>query len=69
MIVNMAMSLMSIVFATILRFHLKRLNKKLDLGEAVEGVNSHAGDRERREAAEEQGLPGIAADNGFRFLV
>lgn len=66
---NMGMSLMSIVFATILRFHLKRLNRKLDMGEVVEGVNSHVGDRERIEAAEEQGLPGIAADNGFRFLV
>lgn len=62
MCVNLGMSLMSIVFATILRFHLKRLNRKLDMGEAVEGVNSHDGDRE-------QGDVGISADNGFRFLV
>jgi MFS family permease len=66
MAVNMAMSFMAIIFATILRFHLKALNRKLDRGEAIEDVNI---DGDRRNAAEEQGLPGIAADNGFRFLV
>lgn len=66
MAVNMAMSFMAIIFATILRFHLKALNRKLDRGEAIEDVNV---DGDRRNAAEEQGLPGIAADNGFRFLM
>ncbi|KAF8858919.1 MFS general substrate transporter [Acephala macrosclerotiorum] len=66
MAVNMAMSFMAIIFATILRFYLKALNRKLDRGEAIEDVNV---DGERRNAAEEQGLPGIAVDNGFRFLV
>ncbi|KAF5879025.1 putative mfs transporter protein [Botrytis fragariae] len=42
MYVNLSMSVVSIVFATILRFHLIGLNKKLDRGEIVEGVNSRA---------------------------
>ncbi|KUJ18379.1 MFS general substrate transporter [Mollisia scopiformis] len=67
MCVNMGMSIMAILFATILRFHLTALNRKLDLGEAVDGVD--VGGEERRNQAEENGLPGIATDNGFRFLV
>lgn len=43
------------ICATILRFILKNLNKKLDRGEHVEGaINA---------------VPGQAADRGFRFLV
>ena len=68
MCVNMAMSCVSIIFATILRFYLKSLNRKLDRGEAIEDVNGREGEA-RIHAAEEQGLPGIAADRGFRFLV
>lgn len=41
--------------ATILRFMLQRLNRKLDRGEHVEGaVNA---------------VPGEAAEKGFRFLI
>ncbi len=48
----------AIVMATILRFILVRLNKKLDRGEHVEGaINSG------------MGIPGEAAQHGFRFLI
>jgi hypothetical protein len=63
MCVNLAMSVVSIIFATILRFHLISLNKKLDRGEAVEGVSSSA----RRDCEEGDG-EGIAIERGFRFL-
>ncbi|KAE8445672.1 hypothetical protein EG329_012970 [Mollisiaceae sp. DMI_Dod_QoI] len=66
MCVNMGMSIMAIVFATVLRFHLKALNRKLNIGEVVDGVNA---DSEERNVVEEQGLPGTAVNNGFRFLV
>jgi hypothetical protein len=48
---------MAIVAATILRFTLVRLNKKLDRGERVEGV-----------VAGGEAIPGVAAKRGFRFL-
>jgi hypothetical protein len=48
----------AIVAATILRIILVRLNKKLDRGEHVEGaINSG------------KGVPGEAAERGFRFLI
>jgi hypothetical protein len=68
MCVNMAMSCVSIIFATILRFYLKSLNRKLDRGQVIEGVNNAEG-AARMHAVEEQGLPGIAVERGFRFLV
>jgi hypothetical protein len=61
-IVNIAMCAMSIVVGTILRFHLRNLNRKLDRGEAVADVSPQA-EAER----EEHGLPGIAVERGFRF--
>jgi ABC-type spermidine/putrescine transport system permease subunit II len=52
-----ATAFIAIVMATILRFILVRLNKKLDRGEHVEGaINSG------------MGVPGEAAERGFRFL-
>lgn len=49
---------LSIIAATVLRLLLVRLNKKLDKGEYVEGaINSSAG------------IPGEAAEKGFRFLI
>jgi len=54
MSVDCATAVLAIIMATILRFILVRLNKKLDRGEHVEGaVNA---------------IPGEAAENGFRFL-
>ena len=48
----------AIIFSTILRFILVRLNQKLDRGEHVEGaIKSGAG------------VPEEAAKKGFRFLV
>ncbi|RYP27642.1 hypothetical protein DL767_007572 [Monosporascus sp. MG133] len=55
MSVNCCTSFMAIVAATVLRFMLARLNKKLDQGIYVEGaVNA---------------LPGEAAQHGFRFKI
>jgi hypothetical protein len=52
-----ATAFIAIVMATILRFILVRLNEKLDRGEHVEGaINSG------------MGVPGEAAERGFRFL-
>ncbi|KAJ8068558.1 hypothetical protein OCU04_002273 [Sclerotinia nivalis] len=65
MYVNIAMSVVSIIFATVLRFHLMKLNKKLDRGEIVEGVNSRA--PPGRGAEEGEGEE-VAVDSGFRFL-
>ena len=48
---------MAIIFATILRFVLVGLNKKLDTGEAVGGA-----------IAEGEAVPGETAKKGFRFL-
>jgi hypothetical protein len=55
--VNCLTAFMSIVFATILRFLLVRLNKKLDRGEEIEGA-----------IAVGEGVPDQAAKKGFRFL-
>jgi hypothetical protein len=55
MSVNCCTAFMAIVAATILRFVLVRLNKKLDQGIHVEGaINA---------------LPGEAAQHGFRFKI
>jgi hypothetical protein len=72
MAVNMAMSGVSIIFGTILRFYLVSLNKKLDHGEIIDdadGTSSSGESEERKREREEQGLPGVAAERGFRFLV
>jgi hypothetical protein len=58
MAVDSATLALAIVMATILRFMLVRLNKKLDAGEQVEGAVVATG----------QGIPGEAAKKGFRFL-
>ncbi|KAL1967461.1 hypothetical protein VTN77DRAFT_3246 [Rasamsonia byssochlamydoides] len=55
MIVNCVTSFVAILSATVLRFILVRLNKKLDRGEFVEGAVV--------------GVPGQASQRGFRFLV
>jgi hypothetical protein len=57
MAVDCATLALAIIMATILRFVLIRLNKKLDQGEHVEGA-VNAG----------EGVPGEAAEKGFRFL-
>ena len=57
MSVNCATVAVAIIFATILRVILVRLNKKLDRGESVEGA-----------IAVGEGVPGEAARKGFRFL-
>jgi hypothetical protein len=54
MSVDCATAALAIIMATILRFILVRLNKKLDRGEHVEGAVN--------------GIPGEATENGFRFL-
>ncbi|EFW99217.1 pantothenate transporter liz1 [Grosmannia clavigera kw1407] len=51
--VNIAMSAMTVIAATGLRFYLARLNKKLDRGEHVRDVSSS----------------GAAGNDGFRFLL
>ena len=58
MSVNCVMALMAICAATVLRFVLVRLNKKLDRGEPVKGV-----------LAEDGGVSGEASRKGFRFLL
>lgn len=65
--VNCGTSLLGIVFATVLRMILVRLNKKLDREEDLSETGLTAeGQAGRRE---EQGLPGEAAAKGFRFLI
>jgi hypothetical protein len=59
---------MSIIFAIILHFYLKHLNRKLDRGEVVEDVKMRLGSTEAQQEIEERGLPPIAVDRGFRFL-
>ncbi|QSZ28666.1 hypothetical protein DSL72_003165 [Monilinia vaccinii-corymbosi] len=65
MYVNLSMSVVSIIFATVLRFHLMKLNQKLDRGEIIEGVNSRAGPRRSVEEGEGEE---VAVERGFRFL-
>lgn len=55
--VNCVTAFIAICAATLLRFMLVRLNKKLDNGEYVEGAI----------IAENDGVPGEAAKKGFRF--
>ncbi|KAI1612674.1 retrograde regulation protein 2 [Exophiala viscosa] len=61
----------AIIFATILRFILVRLNRKLDRGEFVEGaINAPVGGVRRTGVlAAGDGVPAEAASHGFRFLV
>ncbi|CAG8038550.1 unnamed protein product [Penicillium salamii] len=61
---NIAMSAVTIIFATILRIVLGRLNKRL----AEEEGTNIASSSSRREN-EEEGLPGRAVTQGFRFLL
>ncbi|RAK79349.1 MFS general substrate transporter [Aspergillus fijiensis CBS 313.89] len=63
--VNIAMSSMTIIFATILRLYLGRLNKRLD---REEGTSMGASNSQRHDN-EEHGLPGQAVTRGFRFLL
>jgi hypothetical protein len=74
MSVNTATSFLSIIFATILRTVLSRLNKKIQQGVRVEAEVYIPGDRKashdaRKKAVEDKGLPGEAVDRGFRFLL
>lgn len=57
MSVNCVTAFIAICCATLLRFILVRLNRRLDNGEMVEGA-----------VAESVGVPGEAAKKGFRFL-
>ncbi|KAF2418049.1 putative MFS transporter [Tothia fuscella] len=52
--VDCATAVLAVIMATLLRFILVRLNRKLDRGEHVEGAVN--------------GVPGEASENGFRFL-
>lgn len=75
MCVNSATSFLGIGFATLLRYMLLELNRKLDR-ESVSGAGS-AGDlttgkaltQAESERREEAGLPGEGAVKGFRFIV
>ena len=58
MSVNCVTSFIAIVAATVLRFHLAHLNKKLDRGEPVKGA-----------VAVGEAIPGVAAERGFRFVL
>jgi hypothetical protein len=61
MAVNIAMAGISIIFGTILRFYLVSLNKRLERGEIIEGVNSTENSRDEEGAT--------VPDSTFRFLV
>lgn len=65
------MSGVSILFGAVLRFYLVRLNKKLDMGEVIEDLDGvgEMGMEGRKREIEGRGLPGIAVERGFRFLV
>ncbi|KAF3940115.1 hypothetical protein ABW19_dt0207506 [Dactylella cylindrospora] len=73
--VNCGTSLLAVVFATVLRTMLARLNKRLDRGEDVGGTGLAKDDTGKALAAEQierreaEGLPGEAAVKGFRFLI
>ena len=58
MCVNCVTAFIAIVAATVLRFTLVHLNKKLDRGEVVEGA-----------VAVGEAVPGEAARKGFRFVL
>ena len=58
MAVNCTTSAIAIISATVLRFLLVSLNKKLDRGEKVKGA-----------IAVGEAVPGEAADRGFRFVL
>lgn len=58
MSVNCVTAFIAICSATLLRFILVRLNKKLDRGETVEGA-----------VASGEGIPGEASKKGFRFVL
>ncbi len=58
MSVNCVTAFIAICTATLLRFILVRLNKKLDRGEVVEGAVAFG-----------EGIPGEAASKGFRFVL
>lgn len=58
MSVNCATSAVAIIAATVLRFILVDLNKKLDRGETVKGA-----------VAIGEAVPGKAAERGFRFVL
>lgn len=58
MSVNCVTAFIAIVAATVLRFTLVHLNKKLDRGEVVEGA-----------VAVGEAVPGEAAKKGFRFVL
>ena len=58
MSVNCVTAFIAICAATLLRFMLVRLNKKLDRGESVKGA-----------VVMGEGIPGKAARKGFRFVV
>ena len=58
MAVNCVMAVMAICAATVLRFVLIRLNKKLDRGEVVKGA-----------IAVGEAVPGKASKRGFRFVL
>jgi len=46
------------------------LNRELDREEGIDGMGESGGDSEgRKREVEERGLPGIAVERGFRFLV
>jgi hypothetical protein len=59
------MSAMTICFATVLRIVLGRLNKQLD---QEEGTDIPRPDLQQEEN-EENGLPGRAVTQGFRFML
>jgi hypothetical protein len=61
------MLFMTIVVATIIRFDLARLNRKLDRGEAVKDV-SRLDPVARERELEEHGFS-EAVEHGFRFLL
>ena len=58
MSVNCVMAFMAICMATLLRFILVSLNKKLDRGEPVKGA-----------IAVGEAVPGEAVRRGFRFVL
>lgn len=58
MAVNCTTAVIAIITATVLRFMLVRLNKKLDRGEPVVGAIMFG-----------EGVPGEAASKGFRFAL